>query len=113
MTQNFETFKGEIERALSACGVDPYEACDVNAAATYLAEDQHTNAPDDFWTVVRRYRRTPGREAAIARAVLIDDLELALTGGCPHCGLEADWMCAACGLCNCDRHDRCKRPGGQ
>ncbi|WP_406321798.1 hypothetical protein [Streptomyces sp. NBC_00519] len=63
VAQSFETFKGEIERALSACGVDPHEWCDVNAAASYLTEDQHTNAPDDFWTVVRRYRRTPEREA--------------------------------------------------
>lgn len=110
MTQSFETFKGEIERALSACGVDPNEWCDVSAAAAYLERDQHTNAPDGFWTVVRRYRRSPEREAAIARSQLVDDLELELTGGCSACGLEADWMCAACGRCNCDRHDQCVRP---
>ncbi|MDQ0961983.1 hypothetical protein QFZ66_005861 [Streptomyces sp. B4I13] len=96
VTQNFETFKGEIERALSACGVDPHQACDVNAAASFLTEDQHTNAPDDFWTVVRRYRRTPERDAAINRMLTADDLELELTGGC--------------GRCNCDRHDQCTRP---
>ncbi|MFL4497579.1 hypothetical protein ACJ6WD_41035 [Streptomyces sp. VTCC 41912] len=33
--------------------------------------------------------------------------ELALTGGCPACDLEADEMCRICGLCNCDRHDTC------
>lgn len=113
MTQSFETFKGEIERALSACGLDPHQACDVNAAASFMAEDQHTNAPDDFWTVVRRHRRTPDREAAIRRAILVDDLELELTGGCGACGLEADWMCVACGRCNCDRHDQCTRPASQ
>ncbi|CAM5479937.1 MULTISPECIES: hypothetical protein [Streptomyces] len=53
------------------------------------------------------------REAVIARASFLDDLELELTGGCGLCGLEADWMCAACGLCNCHRHDRCKRSAGQ
>jgi hypothetical protein len=57
MAQTVETFKGEIERALSACGVEPHEWCDVNAAAAFLAEDQHTNAPDTFWNVVRRFRR--------------------------------------------------------
>ncbi|MEH0579053.1 MULTISPECIES: hypothetical protein [Streptomyces] len=113
MAQNFETFKSEIERALSACEVEPREWCDVDAAAAYLTEDQHANAPDGFWTVVRRFRRTPEREAAIDRAILIDDLELELTGGCGRCGLEADWMCVACGRCNCDRHDDCTRPAGQ
>ncbi|PWI05498.1 hypothetical protein DIZ27_38870 [Streptomyces sp. NWU339] len=108
MTQSFETFKGEIERALSACGLDPYRACDVNAAAAFLDDDQDTNAPDDFWTVIRRYR-TPQREAVIDP----DDLELELTGGCGRCGLEADMMCAGCGRCNCDRHDQCKRPARQ
>lgn len=50
------------------------------------------------------------REAAISRAMFLDDLELELTGGCGLCGLEADWMCVDCGRCNCDRHDDCKRP---
>ncbi|MFE3033043.1 hypothetical protein ACFXKY_15535 [Streptomyces canus] len=113
MAQSFETFKDEIERALSACGVDPHEWCDVNAAARYLTEDQHTNAPDEFWTVVRRHGRTAQREAAIDRALLLDDLELELTGGCGACGLEAGQMCVACGRCNCDRHDDCTRPAGQ
>ncbi|WP_019061741.1 hypothetical protein [Streptomyces prunicolor] len=113
MTQSFETFKGEIERALSACGVDPHEWCDVSAAASYLAEDQHTNAPDEFWTVVRRFRRTTHQQAAIDRQIFLDDLELELTGGCGACGLEADQMCAACGRCNCDRHDECTRPADQ
>jgi hypothetical protein len=90
--------------------VDPHTWCDVNAAASYLTEDQHTNAPDTFWTVVRRYRRTPEREAAIDRSIFLDDLELELTGGCGRCGLEADQMCVACGLCNCDKHDQCTRP---
>ncbi|MBT3168095.1 hypothetical protein HTV80_34150 [Streptomyces sp. Vc74B-19] len=59
--------------------------------------------------------RTPNgrREAARARAELLDDLELDLTGGCSLCGIEPDWRCAACGRCNCDRHDDCKRPTGQ
>ncbi|MFI1957002.1 hypothetical protein ACH46L_03675 [Streptomyces althioticus] len=59
--------------------------------------------------------RTPNgrREAARARAELLDDLELDLTGGCSLCGIEPDWRCAACGRCNCDRHDDCKRPIGQ
>ncbi|MER7477372.1 hypothetical protein ABTX60_06915 [Streptomyces sp. NPDC126510] len=113
MTRSFETFKGEIERVLSACGVDPYQACDVNAAAAFMVEDQHTNAPDDFWMVVRRYRRTTEREAAINRMIVADDLELELTGGCGRCGLEADWMCVACGRCNCHRHDNCTRPAEQ
>jgi hypothetical protein len=42
--------------------------------------------------------------------LLADDLELAITGGCPTCGLEANQMCVACGSCNCDRHDTCTRP---
>ncbi|MET8746839.1 hypothetical protein [Streptomyces sp. NPDC004728] len=53
---------------------------------------------------------SPDREAAIERALFLDDLELELTGGCGHCGLEADMMCAACERCNCDRHDQCTRP---
>lgn len=113
MVQTFETFKGEIERALSACGVDPHEWCDVTAAASYLTEDQHTNAPDEFWSVVRRFRRTTLREASIDRQIFLDDLELELTGGRGRCGLEADWMCVACGRCNCDRHDQCTRPASQ
>ncbi|MGW4007915.1 hypothetical protein [Streptomyces sp. NPDC004763] len=111
--QSVETFKIEIERALAACGVDAHQWCDVNGAAAFLANDQHTNAPDDFWAVIRRYRRTAQREAAIDQAILADDLELDLTGGCSACGLEADQMCVACGRCNCDRHDDCVRPTGQ
>jgi hypothetical protein len=35
-----------------------------------------------------------------------------VAGGCPACDLEADEMCVACGLCNCDRHDTCVQPDG-
>lgn len=56
--QSETEFRQEIVRALQACGVDPYEACDVDAAARFLAEDQKTNAPDEFWTVVKRHRLT-------------------------------------------------------
>ncbi|MCX3059587.1 hypothetical protein [Streptomyces beihaiensis] len=45
----------------------------------------------------------------IDRLLFLDDFELCLTGGCFACGLEADQMCVACGLCNCDRHDTCTR----
>jgi hypothetical protein len=40
----------------------------------------------------------------------LDDAQLEETGGCGACSLEADQMCAACGKCNCDRHDACVRP---
>ncbi|MGW3445638.1 hypothetical protein [Streptomyces sp. NPDC001076] len=49
----------------------------------------------------------------IDRLILVDALELELTGGCGRCGPEADWMCVGCGRCNCYRHDDCKRPEGQ
>lgn len=57
MTQTDEEFAAEVEVALKGCGVDPYAWCDVQAAARFMAEDQHTNAPDCFWTVVRRFKR--------------------------------------------------------
>ncbi|MEU1853937.1 hypothetical protein ABZ499_32940 [Streptomyces sp. NPDC019990] len=40
----------------------------------------------------------------------LEDAELEGSGGCGACGLEAGQMCAACGKCNCDRHDTCIRP---
>ncbi|MGY3199772.1 hypothetical protein [Streptomyces sp. TE5632] len=43
-------------------------------------------------------------------ACALDDAELEEAGGCGACGLEAGQMCAACGKCNCDRHDACVRP---
>lgn len=50
------------------------------------------------------------RDTYIDRMLLAEDLELALTGGCPACGLQADQMCAACDSCNCDSHEGCVRP---
>lgn len=46
---------------------------------------------------------------AIDRLILLDALELDLSGGCGACGLESHQMCVCCGLCNCDRHDTCTR----
>ncbi|MGW9170168.1 hypothetical protein [Streptomyces decoyicus] len=50
-------FRDEIVNALMSCEVEPYDWCDVDAAAAFMAEDQYTNAPDEFWDVVRRYKR--------------------------------------------------------
>lgn len=46
----------------------------------------------------------------IGRMLLADGLDIAIGGGCPACDLEADQMCAGCGLCNCDSHETCVRP---
>lgn len=53
---------------------------------------------------------TPERAARLTQLDQVEALRLSLTGGCPACDLEADEMCVACGLCNCDRHDACVRP---
>ncbi|MGA5497751.1 hypothetical protein ACPCSP_25645 [Streptomyces cinereoruber] len=58
-------------------------------------------------------RATFDRVALLELSAALDDEDLEESGGCPDCGLEADDKCAACGLCNCDRHDNCKRPQGQ
>ncbi|MFI9026346.1 hypothetical protein [Streptomyces sp. NPDC053560] len=55
-------------------------------------------------------RKRFDRAALVDLASALDDAELDATGGCGACGLEAGQMCAACGRCNCERHDRCKRP---
>lgn len=47
---------------------------------------------------------------ALDRLLFADDFDLAVSGGCPACGLEADWMCVGCGSCNCDTHEHCVRP---
>ncbi|MEV5677016.1 hypothetical protein [Streptomyces sp. NPDC052179] len=49
------------------------------------------------------------REALADLACALDDADLDESGGCGACGLEAGQMCAACGRCNCDRHDSCAR----
>jgi len=47
---------------------------------------------------------------ALDRLLFADDFDLSVSGGCPACGLEADWMCVCCGSCNCDTHETCVRP---
>lgn len=47
---------------------------------------------------------------AVDRLLFADDFELAVTGGCFACGLEADHMCVCCRSCNCDTHENCTRP---
>lgn len=44
------------------------------------------------------------------RMLLADSLEIAIDGGCGLCGTEKLLLCAACGQCNCQRHDDCVRP---
>ncbi|WP_434593341.1 hypothetical protein [Streptomyces sp. A5-4] len=53
------------------------------------------------------------REALVALSLDLDDADLDESGGCGACGLEAGQMCVGCGLCNCDRHDVCKRPASK
>lgn len=50
------------------------------------------------------------KPTALDRLFFADDFDLAVSGGCPACGLEADQMCVACGSCNCDTHETCTRP---
>ncbi|WP_328934173.1 MULTISPECIES: hypothetical protein [unclassified Streptomyces] len=45
----------------------------------------------------------------IGRAILADDLEIALGGGCGLCGTERDHLCVCCGKCRCFDHDTCTR----
>ena len=47
---------------------------------------------------------------ALDRMFFADDFDLAVSGGCPACGLDADQMCVGCGSCNCDTHENCTRP---
>lgn len=47
---------------------------------------------------------------AVDRALFADDFDLAVSGGCFACGLEAGQMCVGCGSCNCDTHEDCVRP---
>ncbi|MEU2487085.1 hypothetical protein ABZ593_21060 [Streptomyces sp. NPDC012617] len=56
-----------------------------------------------------RPRRRFNRDSVMALASALDDADLDESDGCGACGLEAGQMCAACGRCNCDRHDACKR----
>ncbi|MFJ7592507.1 hypothetical protein ACIQZO_35080 [Streptomyces sp. NPDC097617] len=55
-------------------------------------------------------RRRFDRNSMLDLAMALDDAGLDASGGCGVCGLEAGQMCVACGHCNCDRHDSCKRP---
>ncbi|KPI33316.1 hypothetical protein OV450_1404 [Actinobacteria bacterium OV450] len=48
------------------------------------------------------------KDALIDLTGALDDADLDENFGCGACGLTADLMCAACGRCNCDRHDTCK-----
>lgn len=67
--QSEDDFRKEIIGALKTCEItDPYDELDVDAAARYLYEDQYVNAPDDFWDVVRRYRRQRLREKHLTAA---------------------------------------------
>jgi hypothetical protein len=50
---------------------------------------------------------------ALDRLLFADDFDLAVSGGCPACGLEAGWVCVACGSCNCDTHENCVRPASE
>lgn len=50
---------------------------------------------------------------AVDRALFSDDFDLAVSGGCFACGLEADQMCVGCGSCNCDTHGNCVRPAAE
>ncbi|MFC8887221.1 hypothetical protein ACFT54_09930 [Streptomyces cinereoruber] len=62
----------------------------------------------------RCVRRTVFDWAAMAYlSCVLDDEDLEESGGCSDCGLEAGDECAACGRCNCDRHDNCTRPKGR
>ncbi|MEU9707972.1 hypothetical protein AB0E21_05050 [Streptomyces sp. NPDC047967] len=57
-----EQFEEEAVRALKACGVnDPYAEYDVPGFATFLEDDQKTNAPvgDREWWAELRRRRLP------------------------------------------------------
>jgi hypothetical protein len=50
------------------------------------------------------------KNALVALSCALDDADLEESGGCGRCSLEAGQMCAACGKCNCHRHDGCARP---
>jgi 20S proteasome alpha/beta subunit len=50
----------DILTALSGMEGDPETLVDIEAATAYMYEDQDTNAPCEFWTVLRRYRRKGG-----------------------------------------------------
>jgi len=50
---------------------------------------------------------------ALDRLLFADDFDLAVSGGCPACGLEAGQMCVGCGSCNCDTHENCVRPASE
>jgi hypothetical protein len=52
----------------------------------------------------------PLHRADVELLFLLDSLDIAAEGGCPACDTELDQMCAACGLCRCERHDACTRP---
>jgi hypothetical protein len=58
-------------------------------------------------------RRRFKKAALLDLADALEDAELDASGGCSACGLEAGQKCVACGRCNCDRHDDCKRPAGR
>ncbi|MFD6935253.1 hypothetical protein ACFWAP_03725 [Streptomyces goshikiensis] len=47
--------------------------------------------------------------ALIDLSSALDDADLDENFGCGACGLTAELMCAACGQCNCSRHDTCTR----
>lgn len=72
--------------------------------------DRPTAQPITYGAYVARAHQRARRAHLLAQIAFRDDLELSLTGGCPACGLEADDMCAGCGLCNCDTHETCTRP---
>jgi hypothetical protein len=51
----------DILTALSGMDGDPETLVDIEAATEYMYEDQDTNAPDEFWTVLRTFRRRNDR----------------------------------------------------
>ncbi|MGW3627609.1 hypothetical protein [Streptomyces sp. NPDC000880] len=46
----------------------------------------------------------------IDRGIFADSLDIALSGGCGHCGTEHDHMCVDCGRCRCYDHETCEHP---